>query len=97
MKPQNSVWFEDAELKNLIVCQPDNRNKYNKIFGGFIMRQAYELAWANTYVFGKSRPFGMHMDDILFKAPVEVAFLQLPDLLHRGQLHLHKGICWGHL
>ena len=39
------------------------------------MRQAFELAWANTYVFGKSRPFCMHMDDILFKAPVEVGQL----------------------
>ena len=39
------------------------------------MREAFELAWANTYVFGKSRPFGMHMDDILFKNPVEVGQL----------------------
>lgn len=75
VKPENSVWFEDAKLKNLIICQPENRNRFNKIFGGFIMRQAFELAWANTYVFGKSRPFCMHMDDILFKAPVEVGQL----------------------
>jgi len=75
VKPQNSVWFEDAKLKNLIICQPENRNRFNKIFGGFIMRQAFELAWANTYVFGKSRPFCMHMDDILFKSPVEVGQL----------------------
>jgi len=75
IKPENSVWFEDAKLKNLIICQPENRNRFNKIFGGFIMRQAFELAWANTYVFGKSRPFCMHMDDILFKAPVEVGQL----------------------
>ena len=75
IKPQNSVWFEDAKLKNLIICQPENRNRFNKIFGGFIMRQAFELAWANAYVFGKSRPFCMNMDDILFKAPVEVGEL----------------------
>jgi len=75
VKPQNSVWFEDAKLKNLIICQPENRNRFNKIFGGFIMRQAFELAWANTYVFGKSRPFCIRMDDILFKAPVEVGQL----------------------
>ena len=31
VKPVNSVWFEDAKLKNLIVCQPQNRNRY-KIF-----------------------------------------------------------------
>lgn len=75
IKPQNSVWFEDAKLKNLIICQPEHRNRTNKIFGGFIMRQAFELAWANAYVFGKSRPFCMHMDDIWFRAPVEIGAL----------------------
>ena len=51
IKPENSVWFEDAKLKNLIICQPENRNRFNKIFGGFIMRQAFELAWANAFTF----------------------------------------------
>jgi len=27
VKPDNSVWFEDAKLKNMIVCQPQNRNR----------------------------------------------------------------------
>merc|ERR1712142_494582 len=84
VKPQNSVWFEDAKLKNLVVCQPENRNHYNKIFGGFIMKQAFELAWANTYVFGKSRPLCRRMEDILFKAPVEVGQL----------LYYHSQICY---
>ena len=26
--------------------------RFNKIFGGFIMRQAFELGWANAHVFG---------------------------------------------
>ena len=38
-------------MKNIQICQPENRNLYNKVFGGFIMRQALELAWANTYMF----------------------------------------------
>ena len=75
IKPDNSVWFDDAKLKNLIICQPENRNRFNKIFGGFIMRQAFELAWANTYTYSKSRPFCLHMDDIWFRAPVEVGSL----------------------
>lgn len=72
IKPENSVWMEDAKLKNLIICQPENRNRFNKIFGGFIMRQAFELAWANTHVYGKCRPFIIHVDDIWFRKPVEV-------------------------
>ena len=38
-------------MKNIQICRPENRNLYNKVFGGFIMRQALELAWANTYMF----------------------------------------------
>jgi len=75
IKPANSVWMEDAKLKNLIICQPEHRNRFNKIFGGFIMRQAFELGWANTYTFSRGRPFCLHMDDIWFRAPVEVGSL----------------------
>lgn len=75
VKPENSVWMEDAKLKTIIVCQPENRNRFNKIFGGFIMRKAFELAWANAYVYGCRRPSINLMDDILFRAPVDVGSL----------------------
>ena len=48
---------------------------YNKIFGGFLMREAFELAWANTFVCIKSRPTVVCMDDINFRKPVEVGSL----------------------
>ncbi|QQP39155.1 Acylcoenzyme A thioesterase 9 mitochondriallike [Caligus rogercresseyi] len=44
IKPPNSVWMEDAKLKT-------HRNRFNKIFGGYIMRQAVELAWMNCYTY----------------------------------------------
>merc|ERR1711997_1236045 len=75
IKPENSVWMEDAKLKNLVICQPENRNRFNKIFGGFIMRQSFELAWANAYVYAKKMPQIEFMDDILFQKPVEIGSL----------------------
>lgn len=75
VKPPNSVWMEDAKLKNILICQPEYRNRFNKIFGGFIMRQAFELAWANTFVYSGQRPLTNHMDDILFRMPVDVGSL----------------------
>jgi len=72
VRPPGSVWMEEARLDHVIVCQPQNRNIYNKIFGGFIMRQAFELAWANAHVFGQCQPVCVHMDDIWFRSPVEV-------------------------
>ena len=75
IKPENSVWMEDSKLKNIVICQPENRNRFNKIFGGFIMRQAFEIAWANAYVYAKEMPMIEFMDDILFQKPVEIGSL----------------------
>lgn len=34
------------------VCAGQERNIFNRIFGGFLMRKAYELGWANACSFG---------------------------------------------
>ena len=41
--PSNSLWMEHLKLKNVLVCNPESRNIHNKIFGGWLMRQAVEL------------------------------------------------------
>lgn len=75
VKPDNAEWMENAKLKNVIICHPQERNRLNKIFGGFIMRQAFELGWTNAYVYSKARPFIVHVDDIWFRKPVEIGSL----------------------
>uniref|UniRef100_A0A7M5XKY2 HotDog ACOT-type domain-containing protein n=2 Tax=Clytia hemisphaerica TaxID=252671 RepID=A0A7M5XKY2_9CNID len=75
VKPDNTVWMEYTRLKNLLICHPQARNLYNKIFGGFLMREAFELAWANTCTHIKSRPTVIAMDDVMFRKPVEVGSL----------------------
>ncbi|KAK3086446.1 hypothetical protein FSP39_018538 [Pinctada imbricata] len=75
VKPENSVWMEDTVLKNIHICFPEQRNLYNKIFGGYLMRKAYELAWANASLYCKSRPFVKVVDDIAFLRPVEIGQL----------------------
>ncbi|XP_033643173.1 acyl-coenzyme A thioesterase 9, mitochondrial-like [Asterias rubens] len=74
-KPTNSVWMEDSKLKNLLICFPEQRNLYNKIFGGFLMRQALELAYANAAVYCQTRPIFKSVDNIQFRKPVEVGDL----------------------
>jgi len=74
-KPEDHAWMEETHLKNLLICHPQSRNLYNKIFGGFLMREAFELAWANTCVFIKARPQATCIDDIVFRKPVEVGSL----------------------
>ncbi|XP_072440777.1 acyl-coenzyme A thioesterase 9, mitochondrial-like isoform X2 [Chiloscyllium punctatum] len=60
------------------------RNIFNKIFGGFLMRKAFELAWANACVYGNSRPHAIAVDDILFQKPVEIGSL----------LYLSSQVCY---
>ncbi|XP_051971165.1 acyl-coenzyme A thioesterase 9, mitochondrial-like isoform X2 [Xyrauchen texanus] len=75
--PPNSVWMEDAKMKGLEICHPQERNIFNRIFGGFLMRKAYELGWANACAFAGCRPTLMAVDDILFRKPVEIGSLLL--------------------
>uniref|UniRef100_A0A8C6BR71 Acyl-CoA thioesterase 9 n=1 Tax=Monodon monoceros TaxID=40151 RepID=A0A8C6BR71_MONMO len=73
--PPNAVWMENSKLKSLDICHPQERNIFNRIFGGFLMRRAYELGWATACNFGGSRPFIVTVDDIMFQKPVEVGSL----------------------
>uniref|UniRef100_A0A669DQL3 Acyl-CoA thioesterase 9, tandem duplicate 1 n=1 Tax=Oreochromis niloticus TaxID=8128 RepID=A0A669DQL3_ORENI len=73
--PPSSVWMEDAKLKGLEICHPQERNIFNRIFGGFLMRKAYELGWANACSYGGCRPSLVAVDDILFQKPVEIGSL----------------------
>ena len=41
--------MEQLKLKNVLVCNPESRNIHNKIFGGWLMRQAFELGKCITF------------------------------------------------
>ncbi|XP_051841068.1 acyl-coenzyme A thioesterase 9, mitochondrial [Antechinus flavipes] len=73
--PPDSVWMEDTKLKSLHICHPEERNIFNRIFGGFLMRKAFELGWATACNFAGTRPFLVAVDDIMFQSPVEIGSL----------------------
>lgn len=73
--PAGAIWMQDAKLTNVVICQPEFENLYNKVFGGFLMRNAFELAWATTYILSGRRPKTYHTDDIWFRRPVELGSL----------------------
>lgn len=73
--PKGAIWMHDAKLTNVIICQPEFENLYNKVFGGFLMRSAYELAWSTAYLLSGRRPRPHHTDDIWFRRPVAVGSL----------------------
>lgn len=45
------------------------------IFGGFLMKRAFELAFSNAYIFGGSRPIFVELDEVTFTSPVDVGDL----------------------
>lgn len=72
------ILMKETSLKSCILCQPEYRNVHNKIFGGFLMRQAIELGEANfSLSFHESVPHCIEVADISFKAPVEIGSLLL--------------------
>lgn len=75
--PLNHVWIHDAHLSDTIVCFPIKRNIYGKIFGGFLMRKALELAWSNASLFSGNRCRICGVDDIMFRKSVDVGSILL--------------------
>ncbi|PVD18341.1 hypothetical protein C0Q70_20890 [Pomacea canaliculata] len=75
VKPENTVWMRDTQLKTISICHPEERNLWSKIFGGFLMRKAFELAFADASLYCKNRPTLTVVDDIIFLQPVEIGSL----------------------
>jgi acyl-coenzyme A thioesterase 9 len=67
-----AAWISETIVKTSLICHMEERNVYNKIFGGFLMRQALENAWIAVRQFACEYPVLVALDDLVFKHPVEV-------------------------
>lgn len=72
---RDSLEMSKTLLQNAMIAQPQSQNLHNRIFGGFLMRRAFELAFSNAYVFGGARPVFQEVDEVSFAAPVDVGDL----------------------
>ncbi|CAO3662854.1 unnamed protein product [Umbelopsis ramanniana] len=74
--PKDMAWMEDTRMESNYIMQPQDRNIHNNIFGGYLMRRAYELAFADASIFLKSRCANLlSMDEVIFQRPVHVGSL----------------------
>lgn len=64
-----------TQLENTVTMQPQHRNTAGRIFGGFLMRRAYELAHATVYLYAGRRPIFLEVSEVNFVAPVSVGDL----------------------
>lgn len=75
LAPNNSILMRDTQLSNALICQPQHRNTRGRIFGGFLVRRAFELAFSNAYFFAGSQPLFREVDQVTFLQPVDVGNL----------------------
>lgn len=69
---RNSILLRDTRLENSLICQPQQRNIHGRIFGGFLMHRAFELAFSTAYVFAGMVPCFLEVDHVDFLRPVDV-------------------------
>lgn len=69
------ILLSETALQNSLVAQPQQRNTAGRVFGGFLMRRAFELGFATAYLFAGRRPVFLELDEVTFKSPVSVGDL----------------------
>ncbi|XP_054811847.1 acyl-coenzyme A thioesterase 4, mitochondrial-like isoform X2 [Prosopis cineraria] len=85
---RDSILMKDTCLENSFICQPQQRNIHGRIFGGFLMRRAFELAFSTAYVFAGAAPHFLEVDHVDFFKPVSnrfyLAFAVNPEAMKGG-------------
>jgi len=69
------VLVDKTKLSNTTIMQPQQRNMLSRIFGGFLMRRAYEIAFSTAYTFAGTRPSFYEVAHVDFLSPVDVGDL----------------------
>jgi len=81
---QEGIALEATRMEAVELMQPQERNRAGKIFGGFLMHEAYELAYTTAASFAALSSFGasgggvvgaptvMAVDDVTFSRPVSI-------------------------
>lgn len=84
---RDSILMRDTRLENSLICQPQQRNLHGRIFGGFLMHRAFELAFSTAYAFVGQRPCFLEVDHVDFLKPVDVGdFLRFKSCVLYTQL-----------
>ncbi|KKK26993.1 acyl-CoA thioester hydrolase [Aspergillus rambellii] len=72
-RPSNVAFMGDTVLKSAMIMQPQDRNRHNfMIFGGFLLKQTFELAFCCAASFSHTRPNFISLDPSTFENPVPV-------------------------
>jgi acyl-coenzyme A thioesterase 9 len=72
-KPDNALWMGSTQIQSVMIMQPQYRNRHNfMIFGGFLLKSTFELAFTCASAISHSRPTFIALDPSTFENPVPV-------------------------
>ncbi|MGA1599461.1 MAG: hotdog domain-containing protein [bacterium] len=69
---ETGIPMHETLRQSTLLMHPQSKNIHNKIFGGYLMREAFELAWNITYLHCRRRPQFVSVDHMYFYQPVEI-------------------------
>lgn len=70
-----AVWSSSTRISSTHITQPDLTNIHSKVFGGHIMREAFEQAFLCAWLHLGEVPKFLSLDDVFFLHSVEVGCL----------------------
>ena len=72
-KPEKVHFMDATQLSTASIMQPQYRNRHSfMIFGGFLLKQTFELAFCCAASFARIRPTFVSLDPSTFENPVPV-------------------------
>ncbi|ODQ65679.1 hypothetical protein NADFUDRAFT_46330 [Nadsonia fulvescens var. elongata DSM 6958] len=72
-RPGHITDMADTLIRSTMIMQPQYRNRHSyMIFGGYLLRQTFELAYACAAAFSNAVPRFVSLDSTTFKSPVPV-------------------------
>nr|XP_019049001.1 thioesterase [Kwoniella bestiolae CBS 10118]OCF27931.1 thioesterase [Kwoniella bestiolae CBS 10118] len=66
------VPMQDTEIQTVQLMFPQDRNLHGKVFGGILMRLAFELCFTNAALFSQAPMRFLALDQITFRLPVPI-------------------------
>ncbi|GMM28281.1 hypothetical protein DAMA08_009970 [Martiniozyma asiatica (nom. inval.)] len=89
-RPTNVSLMRHTKLTATQIQQPQYRNRHGIIFGGYLLRQTFELAYCAAGAFSRSFPRFISLDNTTFKAPVPVGSVLQMDAEVCYTEHIHE-------
>jgi len=72
-KPPNALYMSSTKIQSVQIMQPQYRNRHNfMIFGGFLLKSTFELAFTCASAVAHARPTFLALDPSTFENPVPV-------------------------